>query len=668
MFLLFILLSLIIGFCITKCFYIFIPLALILIFFAFKRGNKYVGLVISVLIPLSCGISFIKIDNERPIYEGIVIDSKENYFLLQSGFEKYYIYSKENTYEIGDILSISGNRETFNFANLESDFNFNEYLFNKGVYYSIDSINIEYKFYNPIRIKYKRNSFLSNFSSSETKSLVGLILFSSGDESDIKNNAESLHLGRLFSASGLYFSFFILVLEYFLKKKFKDSTSSIISRCILIPYFIFVFPKITVIKIFLSLIVRVINKFLLKDKLSRLSLISLPSLIMLIFNIHLINDIGFILCTFIPLLSYFINGSFRRIKGFKKKLLMMFLIYLFFIPFELKFYNELSLFSLPLQIILSPFLYFFAFLSLLCFYKIPLFSVLDTIGDFYSKGLSFIKPLNISLYASSFSYPLIFLYYALFLFILYLFSIRFKLFYKLPTLLFSTVLIINFVPIYNSFSSQVTFINVGQGDSMLLRVKNHSMLIDTGGLTYKDVAKDCLIPFFKSQRIYSLDYVIITHSDFDHSGALDSLISNFKVNQVISSPSSFPIQFESIIIENLNVYGDKYEDENDKSLVCSFYINQKRFLCMGDASTSIENELIDNYINIKTDILKLGHHGSETSSSYTFLKEANPKEAIISCGLNNKYHHPDDKIVKRLKDLNISYKRTDEVGSISYYF
>ncbi len=108
------------------------------------------------------------------------------------------------------------------------------------------------------------------------------------------------------------------------------------------------------------------------------------------------------------------------------------------------------------------------------------------------------------------------------------------------------------------------------------------------------------------------------------------------------------------------------EEENINSSVIYFSFLNKNFLMMGDAPIEVEDKILKQYDNLKTDIIKIGHHGSNTSSSFKFLKSLSIKEAVISVGLNNKYHHPHQEVLNNLYLLNIIIRRTDEEGTIVY--
>ena len=244
-------------------------------------------------------------------------------------------------------------------------------------------------------------------------------------------------------------------------------------------------------------------------------------------------------------------------------------------------------------------------------------------------------------------------------------SIHFKLIYRYLSALAMSFSFIYLVPISNGFIDKVTFINVGQGDSCLISHRFHTVLIDTGGSIYQDIGKDCLIPFFKSQRMYSIDLLITTHEDYDHMGAASTLKENFVVKNHITDYQNFPIEYNGITFTNYNTFSALWEEDNDKSLVIGFKLFNTDFLIMGDAPIKIEKEMIKTYKSIPCDILKAGHHGSNTSTCDEFVKFVSPKEAVLSVGRNN-YGHPHKKVINILNNNHVKIRSTLDEGSISY--
>lgn len=215
------------------------------------------------------------------------------------------------------------------------------------------------------------------------------------------------------------------------------------------------------------------------------------------------------------------------------------------------------------------------------------------------------------------------------------------------------------------FQTTVHFINVGQGDATLVVSQGNALLIDTGGQRTIDVATSVLIPYFKKLRIRQLDAVIITHDDFDHHGALPSLQANFTVHQLMQLP--FPkFRFGQVMIENYHTFQDLYVDDNDRSLIIGIQWPSCQILIMGDASTAVEADLIIRNPDLKASILRVGHHGSNTSTSTALLQQLEPKVAIISLGGGNRYGHPHPAVLERLSAGNVPIRRTDLEGTIRY--
>lgn len=216
-----------------------------------------------------------------------------------------------------------------------------------------------------------------------------------------------------------------------------------------------------------------------------------------------------------------------------------------------------------------------------------------------------------------------------------------------------------FIPRY-----EVHFIDVGQGDCTLIRNGSDAVLIDTGGSLYDDIASECLIPYFNRIGVFGLDTVLISHTDNDHAGALEGLISGFRVGEVIYAADVMG-EFEAggLTFADLNVLD--VSDQNEASGIFFFDVRGTEFLVMGDATVASEKAMLSAFPDLSCDVLRIGHHGSLTSTSEELLDSLDPDLAVISVG-KNYYGHPNREILSRLDERGIPYWRTDLQGTLVY--
>ena len=234
----------------------------------------------------------------------------------------------------------------------------------------------------------------------------------------------------------------------------------------------------------------------------------------------------------------------------------------------------------------------------------------------------------------------------------------------------------------NKNNLHVYYIDVGQADSILITNENHSILIDAGN----NEDENTVVNFIKDKGITNLDYAVGTHPHEDHIGGMDDVINNIDIDKIYlpeiqTNTKTYQDVLEAIKNKNKKIKsfkkGDKFSvgeaefevmtdsilDKNNLNLssnIIRMTFNGTSFLFTGDAET--ENEKTINWE--QTDVLKVGHHGSTTSTSQKFLNQIKPKYAIISVGKNNDYGHPKEKILERLKKVGSEIYRTDECGTI----
>ncbi|MBT0908498.1 DNA internalization-related competence protein ComEC/Rec2 [Streptococcus lutetiensis] len=271
---------------------------------------------------------------------------------------------------------------------------------------------------------------------------------------------------------------------------------------------------------------------------------------------------------------------------------------------------------------------------------------------------------------------------------------------KVAIFLFSIIALL-FFQIKHPLENEVTVVDIGQGDSILVRdVKGQTLLIDVGGKVRFNEKKSwqkrladsnaerTLIPYLKSRGIGKIDQLVLTHTDTDHMGDMLEVAKELKIGQVLVSPGSLtkpdfvvklrqmktpvhavsagdnlPIMGSHLQVLYPNAVGD---GGNNDSVVLYGNLLGKNFLFTGDLEEEGEEQMMATYPNLPVDVLKAGHHGSKGSSSPEFLDHISPQMALISAGQNNRYKHPHQETLDRFQNQNMTIYRTDQQGAIRF--
>lgn len=247
---------------------------------------------------------------------------------------------------------------------------------------------------------------------------------------------------------------------------------------------------------------------------------------------------------------------------------------------------------------------------------------------------------------------------------------------------------------------KVTFLDVGQGDAILLEFPDgKNMLVDGGPKTsYRDAGERFIAPFLMKKGFKEIDYVLNTHPDHDHLGGIPYLLRKYEVGKIIDAGSSDnsktfqdykylidSLQLQHTIVkkgeiidglQNVRIYilnpETSYDSVspsnlNDQSVVMKIVYGKTSLLLTGDAQSESENMLVSKYRNfLRNDIIKCAHHGSRTSSTDDFLKYVNPRIALISVGFKNQFKHPSPEVIRRLRQRGIQIHRTDQEGAVIF--
>lgn len=678
MILLFIFLSIYLGVNVHSYYpFFFIPVTIVffIIITIRSKARSLIPCLVAFSLFFTISLTLKLIEPTSETYEGIIIESKDNYYVLLSFPYRFYVQETDNTKEVGDIVRIKSKPYELKFVTYESGFDFKEYLNTKGIRYELKSYNVEVVSSTFIRANTLRRHFLSYFDK-DTSALIDAFLFSNKDYSnETISIANSLSLVYLFSTSGIYYAFVMSVFRRLFKKTIKHPIKDFLPYIILLPFYIFLFKKIGVVRLFILSILRLINRYILKERFKNLDLVALSGIIILLFDYTYAYQSSFLVGMFLsvtlnlitPIIKTSVDDEGYETTPHKLKILVIpIIIFFFMLPLSMLNKGEFHLFYLPFSILLTPFNELFMLVSLISFYTVPFSHILGALGNVLAFIYKIVDSIDLSLPIGDFFSYFVPLYYFTFIVILYEFTLqRHKHYFSLIAMTLVTIGL-NFVPIRYYLVNGIYFINVGQGDSILIKNKDHAVLIDTGGVQNKDIATECLIPFLKKKQVYYLDALITTHNDFDHAGGKDSLMKNYNVKAYLFK-DDFPYKVGDIYLENLNNMPNP-KDENDTSLVFNLDFLGKRFLLMGDASKDVEKYLLDTYSAkvLDTDVIKVGHHGSNTSSLEEFIRVTSPSEAIISCAIKNKYGHPNKVVIETLNKYHVNIRYTMEEGTIKY--
>lgn len=596
----------------------------------------------------------------------IEIKAKEKLLITYKYQDKEF-----NNLSYGDKIKVKGTLITPSKNTNQNTFNYQKYLYYKKIYYLVEATSINKIANNHNYLYTIKNTLYQKINKLKSSNYIKTLLFCDNTLSkEIKESYRINGISHLFSVSGMHINFFVSIIYLYLNKiTYNKRIKYLITNIFIITYLI-LFPSSSLLRSAVMSILYSIN-YLLKLKIKKIDILLLTLGVSLLINPFIIYDLGYIYSYTITFFLVLSSSTLKKKNKINKIIYISLLSFLVSIPITIYNSYEINIISILLNIILVPIISIIILpLTILTY----IFPILDSILYLFTNTLEtislFISKINITkMIFPKPSLLIIVLYY-----IIFLLSYQNKKYFYLNIIL----LIIIYISPYLNSNFEVVMFEVGEADCHLIKYpyNKNTILIDTGKNEYK--IKNEVIPYLKSIGIKKIDYLIITHGDEDHIGGSITLINNFQVKNVILNKGTFT-DIEKELIKNLNkkkipyqininkinlsnhtIYllnNTKYNNENDNSIITYFTYQKYKFLYMGDASITTEDNLLENYNLNNISILKVGHHGSNTSSSKDFISQINPSISLISVGENNIYHHPNKEVINNLSKSRIY--RTD---------
>ena len=601
----------------------------------------------------------------------VVLNEDKVSFVLNAKENIQMFYYDDFNLNDGDKVTVDVVISTPSKNTVPNTFNYQKYLYNNGIY-KVGTVN-------KIKIVNKNKNILNNLKSMLSKRVSFnpyLKLFILGDKKGIQesyNYYKDIGVAHLLAISGMHVGVFVSIMRKILFFLSKKSQNFFISGVLLFYAFITGFTA-SILRVVVYFIINNINKDF-DFKFPRIKVFLLSLYLLILINPFFITNVGF-LYSFACFFTMIIINKYLHKNYFKNLVIITFYMTLFTLPITVSLNYEINLMVFISNFLLIPFvsyiLFPFALVTVLFNFLNPLFTFLTYIMEKVAYYLSLSNFTKIIIPKTSI--VLIIVYYVLLIFFIYFNKKRYL------VMLVSLIIFIKIIPFFNP-NTNIIFLDVSQGDSMLYITKSQKKvyLFDTGGIRNKNVS-DNTLTYLKSMGISKIDYLILTHGDFDHCGDAENVINKFKVKNVIFNNDGFKTiekniinildkkrisyyQSKDVSLPNIKFLNYKlFDNENDNSIITLINESGIKFLLMGDAGKNPENAIMSKYNLKNITFLKVGHHGSNTSSGKTFINYIKPIYSIISVGKKNRFGHPKEEVLDTLKNTKIY--RTDYNGSI----
>ncbi len=590
------------------------------------------------------------------------------------GLGKIIAYS-DKYLRCGDIYHLKGELSKGSIAHYRGGFNYNHYLTYQNVIGILSIENIDYvkKGFSIYQINEIVNNYFNKVLKTKSSSLIkALTIGNKNDlEEELQKDISNVGISHLFVISGLHINIIAMCIRFMLKKfHLKEHVINIFTIIILFIYFFITGLLISVLRVIISYILKLINKIF-NYQLSGVDIICINIILVLLVNPFYIYQYSFILSyiiSFSIIISNNLLTTFSKYQFFITSLKTSILSLFVTLPIISNINPDINFLSIFYNILYIPFV---TYILLPMAFLTAIFPLLEFIFNYVYLFFETLTNFFANIKIFTFTFPsvniiIIFIYYVLMYLILKNLELKRQIYIKVIGLIL-ILLFWNNIHLFN-YNDEVYFIDLPKGEATLIKSSYNqgNILIDTGEFGYDDI-----ILFLKKQGIKRLDLIIITHSDSDHNGMLASIIHNFNVkciyynrydNQTRNKiPPPIPnrglkandiITLKGIKLKVLSPIKD-YQNSNNNSLVILASLFGKKYLFTGDITKVVEEQI--ELTKDDVDILKVAHHGSSTSSSFSFLKKIgfdisnSNKIAICMNGYLNQFSFPHNNTVYNIK-------------------
>lgn len=612
---------------------LWIELFLIIIFLIYyiRHFQRHTLLYFCLLMLMLASVN-LRMQPELPTTDIVVVkEIRSSYVIGEADGQKVILYSLEDI-NFGDVLKVDGDYQEIDGIHNDGEFYFVQWANRKGIYYSLNVKN-----YQVIRqgSSLRQRLYAKVQSMDETKKdWYEMMFFGIHDD----------NMYFMAMSSGMHIQMFIHLFTTIATIFFSSYMIGMVSVVMILLIGSSTCFSTSIIRILCSRIL-----YILCPSLSSKDRLGMLIIILIIFFPSFIYEMGFLLPIIFHLVYVF---NIHKIKRWKINLLIL-------LPFQFWFYQYIDITQM-LYFIVFRYLYGIAYMVTWLCLLLPICEPFLMLFSCMHQQISNFMLTSMKLYYLP---NLIWLGLWIYEGISYLDTNHKRYLHSCILLMVYTQI----SPYLNPFFEIIT-IDVGQGDSTLFILPFHqgAMLLDVAGNINKDIPNDIIVPMLKKRGIHSLDLVVLTHDDFDHSGGLAQLQQQMDIKQVITTKQETvvfgPITFYMPLFDKI------YESANDNSILLFFQLYDISMLFMGDGGYPCEEDLLKAFPNLKIDILKIGHHGSKHSSMPAFIHQLDPLIALISCGRHNRYGHPDDAVMETLDKEDVYPLVTAVQGSSSFYF